>query len=142
MDHDGSSGFAPEGAPSEAGASASAPSGIGELIVLGTGGPSHDDSAEVEALLRPGGPGVGERSFDAHEVCFEVLDGRLSIDVEGETRPLRAGEALTLPPGTFHRIWVEPGRVPARFIWRMRPAPRDPDFVDLVFGTEPDAGGG
>lgn len=116
------------------GSSLEHPTGAGRLIVLATSEQTGGRLTEVEAVCEPGPPGVEERSFAVHEVRFEVLEGRLEIGVGGVPRRLRAGEALTLPPGTSHRIWVEPGRPAARFIWRMRPAHPGSDFLDLVFG--------
>ena len=124
----------PAAAGPTAGSTHHAPSGIGYLVVLSTREESGGRLTELEAVCGPGAPGVEERSFDAHEVRFEVLEGRLTIGVEGEARDLGAGSALTLPAGTPHRIWVEPGRSAARFTWQMRPASDSDDYTELVFG--------
>lgn len=118
----------------EVGSRLDAPSGIGYLIVLSTKEQSDGGMTELEAVCGPGAPGVEERSFDGHEVRFEVIEGRLTVGIDGEPRELRAGAAMTIPAGTPHRIWVEPGRTAARFVWRMRPAATGTDFTDLVFG--------
>lgn len=118
----------------EVGTRLDAPSGVGYLIVLATREQSDGRMTELEAVCGPGAPGVEERSFDHHEVRFEVLEGRLTVGVDGEPRELRAGAAMTVPAGTPHRIWVEPGRSAARFVWRMRPAASGSSFTDLVFG--------
>lgn len=107
---------------------------VGELIVLASSRDTGGEMVEVEAICRPGLPGVGERSFDEHQVRFEVLEGSLLIEVEGRGRMLCSGEAVTLPAGTPHRISTPPDRSAARFIWQMRPAPRDAGPADLVFG--------
>ena len=111
-----------------------APSGIGYLVVLATREESGGRLTELEAVCGPGAPGVEERAFSDHEVRFEVIEGRLTIGVDGEPRELAAGSAVTLPAGTPHRIWVEAGRTPARFTWQMRPAADSDDYTDLVFG--------
>ncbi len=118
----------------EVGTRLDAPSGVGYLIVLATREQSDGRMTELEAVCGPGAPGVEERSFDEHEVRFEVLEGRLTVGVDGEPRELRAGAAMTIAPGTPHRIWVESGRPAARFVWRMRPAASGSNFTDLVFG--------
>jgi len=117
-----------------AGSKLHAPSGIGFLVVLATREDNGGEMTELEAVCGPGAPGVEERAFDSHEVRFEVLEGRLTIGVDGEARELAAGSALTLPAGTPHRIWVADGRAPARFTWQMRPAADESDLTHLVFG--------
>ena len=117
-----------------AGSTHRAPSGIGYLVVLSTREESGGTLTELEAVCGPGAPGVEERSFEVHEVRFEVLEGRLTIGVDGESREVGAGSAVTLPAGTPHRIWVEAGRSPARFTWQMRPASDSDDYTELVFG--------
>jgi quercetin dioxygenase-like cupin family protein len=57
---------------------------------------------QSQTTVRPGGgvsvahrhPGLTER--------FEVLAGELTLRLGSETRTLRAGEQLTIPPGTAH----------------------------------------
>jgi quercetin dioxygenase-like cupin family protein len=122
-----------------AGSRQHAPSGIGYLVVLATREDNGGLMTELEAVCGPGAPGVEERSFDAHEVRFEVLEGRLTVGVEGEAREIGCGSALNLAPGTPHRIWVEPGRAPARFTWQMRPAAEGSDLTHLVFGERSQA---
>ena len=117
-----------------AGSKHHAPSGIGYLVVIATREDNGGDMTEIEAVCGPGAPGVEERSFETHQVRFEVLEGRLTIGVDGEPRELAAGSALTLEAGTPHRIWVEPSRSPARFTWQMRPAASDDDLTHMVFG--------
>ena len=80
-----------------AGTTHHAPSGIGYLVVSRPAR-KRVRLTELEAVCGPGAPGVEERSFDSHEVRFEVLEGRLTIGVEGEPRELGAGSAVTLPP--------------------------------------------
>ncbi len=38
---------------------------------------------------------------------FEVLDGELVVEVDGNVRTLHAGEAVEVPPGTRHRFQVD-----------------------------------
>ena len=47
--------------------------------------------------------------------CFYLLSGAACIEVEGESIPLRAGQALEVPPGSAHRFH-NPGSVPVRFL--------------------------
>ena len=114
-----------------------AESGIGYLVVLATRELTRGRMTELEAVCGPGAPGVEERSFADHEVRFEVLEGRLTVGMAGDPVEVRAGEAVTVPAGIPHRIWVEPSRGPARFIWQMKPAAEESDLTGLVFGEPP-----
>lgn len=120
-----------------AGESLAHPAGAGRLVVLRTAEQSDGRAVSVEAVCEPGPPGVPERSFAGHEVIFELLEGTLSVGVNGSTRRLRPGQCLRLAPGTPHRIWVEARDRSARFLWEMRPAPAGADYLDLVFGRGP-----
>ena len=92
------------------------------------------EMVEVEAICKPGPPGVAERSFARHQVRFEVLEGCLLVEVEGEPRLLTVGEALCLEAGVAHRISTPSDRRAARFIWQMRPAPEATNLAELIFG--------
>lgn len=93
--------------------------------------------AEIEALLPPGAPPSRECAMPANEVRIEVLEGRLELRIDGAPRCLRAGEALTVPPGARHRIAVADTGVPARFLWRIRPAADDEGLLARAFGVTP-----
>ena len=108
-----------------------------QLVVLESAGDTNGEHVEVEALFPAGAPASPERLLSGHEVRIEVLEGRLELVVNGIRRPLRAGEALTVAPGTPHRLSVAEGTGPARFLWRVRPAPADERLLETVFGLAP-----
>lgn len=105
-------------------------------VVLSTAAQTGGEFAEVEVVWTPATGPSPERCFATHEVRFEVLEGRLAVQIEGVPRVLRAGEAVTLPPGTRHRIDVDQGASTARFLWRIRPAPDHDDLLARALGTE------
>jgi hypothetical protein len=105
-----------------------------ELVVLATAADTRGEYVEVEALLPTGSPPSPERVLGGHEVRVEVLDGRLEIVAGGVVRALRAGEALTIPPATPHRIGLGEADCGARFVWRVRPAPADDGLLADFFG--------
>ena len=57
----------------------------------------------------------GEYPFHSHDVdeVFVILDGELTMDFEGlETKPLKAGDVLTVPAGQRHRTrTIKPSKV-------------------------------
>jgi len=107
---------------------------MSQLVVLESAADTGGEFVEVEALFPAGAPASPERLLSGHEVRIEVLEGRLDLVVNGSRRPLRAGEALTVAPGTPHRLSVAEGTGPARFLWRVRPAPADDGLLEKVFG--------
>ncbi|MDG4809336.1 cupin domain-containing protein [Micromonospora sp. WMMD1120] len=79
---------------------------------------------EVEAVYSPM-PDIRPpvHSHPRQDEHFEVLDGELHLDIEGERRVLHAGDALDLPRGLRHTAW-NGGAERNRFIWRTTPALR------------------
>jgi mannose-6-phosphate isomerase-like protein (cupin superfamily) len=67
-------------------------------------------------------------SQDEH---FEVREGELSLEMNGATRVLRAGDTVDVPRGTVHKMWNSGGSV-ARASWQVRPAQRTEDMFRTV----------
>jgi mannose-6-phosphate isomerase-like protein (cupin superfamily) len=78
----------------------------------------------LESVIPPGGSG-GEALYTLPsecEVCF-VLEGSLSLDVDGEAFALEAGDALTFGAAVPHTFSSAGG---ARVLWILAPALPDP----------------
>jgi glyoxylate utilization-related uncharacterized protein len=68
---------------------------------------------------------------------FEVLEGELTVELDGRQRVLAAGDAIDVPRGTVHRMWNS-GGVTARATWQVRPALRTAEmFAELDGGLNP-----
>lgn len=67
-------------------------------------------------------------SQDEH---FEVTEGALTAEVDGETRTLRPGDTLDVPRGAVHSMWCG-DEVPTRARWEVRPALRTADFFAAI----------
>jgi quercetin dioxygenase-like cupin family protein len=52
---------------------------------------------------------------------FEVIEGELSVEVDGVTRVAGPGEAIDVPRGSVHRMWNSGGSM-TRARWQVRPA--------------------
>jgi quercetin dioxygenase-like cupin family protein len=63
------------------------------------------EHALVELLAVPGGAVAGPHSHPVQEERFEVVDGVLGYRLGDRRGELRAGEALTVPPGAVHDWW-------------------------------------
>lgn len=54
---------------------------------------------------------------------FEVTEGTVRVELDGEVRDLGPGDSLEIPRGAAHRLWNPEGK-PARAIWQTFPAGR------------------
>jgi quercetin dioxygenase-like cupin family protein len=71
------------------------------------------------------------------EERYEVLEGTAAFRIGDEERTARAGDVVTVPPGTTHLAW-NPTDVRVRLKVEFRPALRWEEFVVRLFaGDEP-----
>ena len=54
---------------------------------------------------------------------FDVTEGTVRVELDGEVRDLGPGDSLEIPRGTVHRLWNPEGEA-ARAIWQTFPAGR------------------
>lgn len=52
---------------------------------------------------------------------FTILEGEMSIRINGQLRVYHAGESIELPPNVHHSMWNS-GHSPTRMHWRISPA--------------------
>jgi len=88
------------------------------LTVLSSG----PEALELECEWQPGTPPPTHWHPSQHE-HFEVLEGELTVVLDGDERLLRAGGVLDVPPRTTHRMW-NAGPERCRASWRITPAQR------------------
>jgi quercetin dioxygenase-like cupin family protein len=84
------------------------------------------------------GTRVARHSHPEAEQVMAILDGEVTMTVEGETRTLRPGDVVVVNRGVEHELVSEPG---VEFFEALAPVPLDhvPDRErDLVLG--PDGG--
>lgn len=102
------------------------------LTVLSSGA----DALELECLWSPGDPPPTHWHPTQHE-HFEVVEGALTVVVDGAERVLRAGDVLDVPARTAHRMW-NAGPGPCRATWTVTPAQRTAElFRALAAGPNP-----
>ena len=58
----------------------------------------------AEARLPVGGS-TQEHYHPRTEEIYYITHGTGEIRIEGETRPVRAGDAIAIPPGQKHKLW-------------------------------------
>jgi mannose-6-phosphate isomerase-like protein (cupin superfamily) len=81
------------------------------------------DALHVEATYGAGGEPPPAHLHPAQDEHFEVLEGALTVRIDGEERVLATGETIDIPRGTPHQMW-NPGAAETRVAWRTAPAGR------------------
>ena len=68
---------------------------------------------------------------------FQVLDGELTFEIEGERTTVGAGGHLDLPRGRYHTVWNDSPE-PTRFLWRTTPALSTEAMYETLWGLAAD----
>jgi quercetin dioxygenase-like cupin family protein len=72
---------------------------------------SGGERIEFEITIRPGSPGPPKHFHPSQEESWRVIEGELSVFVDGEWRTLAEGESLSIPPNTVHTLRNRSGKV-------------------------------
>lgn len=91
------------------------------ITMLRTGDETAGAVFEFEALLPPRMSGPPAHRHLAEHERFEVVEGTLRVRTDRETRDLRAGESVVVPPGVVHSF-ANPTDEPVRLRTRETPA--------------------
>jgi mannose-6-phosphate isomerase-like protein (cupin superfamily) len=81
----------------------------------------------AEARL-PAGGATQEHYHPLTEEIYYITHGTGKIRIEGETREVRAGDAIAIPPGRKHKLW-NTGNVTLRLLCCCAPAYEHTDTV-------------
>jgi len=71
------------------------------------------------------------------EEQFEVVHGKLGVELNGRQQLLNVGQSVTIPPGTPHTFW-NAGAGELRFITEVRPPGDLQTYWETVFGLAQD----
>jgi hypothetical protein len=102
------------------------------LRYLQTAADTDGQLLEMEATYEPSSIEPVEYFHPRQDEHFEIVEGTLQAQIEGERRELRPGDILDVPAGTRHSMWNGSDRQ-ARTPWQTRPALRTEDFFETVF---------
>ncbi|MGI9557532.1 MAG: cupin domain-containing protein [Solirubrobacterales bacterium] len=91
------------------------PVGPSQVLIKATGEETDGKLFMSETTLAPDTAGPPEHFHETLHDMFYVLEGTLSISVDGEMQQLAAGSFICVPPRTAHAI-SNSGSVPARFL--------------------------
>lgn len=86
-------------------------SGVGgyaviQPVITGTQTGGNFTISQIAIQSTPSNGTVEEQSFPGH-AAFEVLEGQLKVELEGETIGLLTGDVLFIPGGTTYKFWSD-----------------------------------
>lgn len=92
---------------------------------------SSDAALELLAEWTPGSSEPPAHLHPNQDERFEVLEGELTVVVDGDERLLQAGDRLDVPRGTVHKMW-NAGAGRARATWHVSPALRTEEMFRTI----------
>ena len=100
------------------------------LRFVRTAADTNGEVLEVESSYQAGGPRPPQHYHPAQQERYEVIDGDISVLLNGRIVRLRAGDQLVIPVGAKHAVWSEGG---GRIRWLITPALRTEAFFEKVY---------
>jgi len=91
---------------------------IRELLAHRNSAIRHQSLAEARL---PAGASTQEHYHVRTEEIYYLTHGTGRIRIDGETRDVRAGDAIAIPPGRKHKLW-NTGQEPLRLLCCCAPA--------------------
>jgi quercetin dioxygenase-like cupin family protein len=91
------------------------PAGNAEIVIKATGEDTAGSFFLSETTIAPGFPGPPLHVHDVLHDMFYVLDGELTVRLDEETRRLRSGAFVCVPPGVAH-TFANDSEEPVRFL--------------------------
>jgi mannose-6-phosphate isomerase-like protein (cupin superfamily) len=101
------------------------------LLELPWQNPEHRSRAELQAVV--GSRVVGEHLPPGQTERFTVLEGELTVRLDGANRILREGESAEVGPGRWHDWWNAADR-DARVLVEVTPGERFGHMIETMFG--------
>jgi mannose-6-phosphate isomerase-like protein (cupin superfamily) len=98
---------------------------IRELLAHRNSAIRHQSLAEARLSA---GASTQEHYHPKAEEIYYLTHGTGRIRIEGETRDVKAGDAIAIPPGQRHKLW-NTGRETLRLLCCCAPAYEDSDTV-------------
>jgi quercetin dioxygenase-like cupin family protein len=104
-------------------------------VFLRTGADTNGELLEAELHVSPGGY-VPSHLHPSQEETFTGVSGTFVLEIAGETKTIRPGETLVIPPRTPHGFASAPEA--AQLLVTVRPALRLDDYFRVFLGLSRD----
>jgi mannose-6-phosphate isomerase-like protein (cupin superfamily) len=107
------------------------------LVFHETAAETNGERVLFETIVQPGGFVAAAHVHPFQTERFEVLAGTLGMRRGKERVELRAGESVTVEPGTAHKFW-NAGETEVRFVCEIRPAQQFEQLIETMFSLAAD----
>jgi mannose-6-phosphate isomerase-like protein (cupin superfamily) len=105
----------------------------GEVLIFHrTSAQTKGDSVLVETIVRPHGFVAAPHVHPHQTERFEVLEGLLGLEIDGEELLAGPRDVAVVPPRTPHRFW-NAGEHEARFLCEVTPALGFESLIETMF---------
>ena len=104
---------------------------------LKTAADTNGEAVVVELTLEPTGFVAMPHVHPFQSERFEIVEGSVSFKLGRKLVVAKAGDVVTVEPGTPHKFWNESGEV-ARFVTVVRPALQFEQLIETMFSLAAD----
>lgn len=104
---------------------------------LQTGAETNGELLRIDCISPPSTAREPEHIHPAQENRFEIVSGSCRFSIDGKVHVAKAGDKVSVPPGTRHFFWNE-GPEDAHYIQEFRPAGTIAEFFDTFFALSRD----
>lgn len=108
-----------------------------DITFLRTGKETGGTLLEMEARYQGRSQEPPPHYHPQQEEDFKVLEGELSVRIDGQVKVLKAGDTLHIPANTVHAMWNHTDR-PTAVSWQVRPALRTETLLETGIGLAND----
>jgi quercetin dioxygenase-like cupin family protein len=102
-----------------------------------TGAATGGELLEMQTTYRPYSARPPAHYHPHQREHFEIVEGALTVELNGTQRVYQAGEAFDVPQGAVHAMW-NTGDSMTRVIWQIRPALNSQAFFETIWGLRQD----
>jgi mannose-6-phosphate isomerase-like protein (cupin superfamily) len=107
------------------------------LLFRQTAADTNGEVSEVECWVRPDGAVAAAHVHPQQTEVFRILGGTVAFRLGRETVTARAGDVVTVEPGTPHKFW-NAGLGEAHFVTEVRPALQFESLIETMYGLAED----
>jgi quercetin dioxygenase-like cupin family protein len=104
---------------------------------LRTANDTRGELLEMETVYHAGSTEPAPHYHPCQKEDFKVLEGELTVKLNGQLRVLKQGDILHIPANMVHSMW-NAGSLAARVNWQVRPAMDTEFLLETTFGLASD----